>query len=1469
VVKFCGDALIVLWPTDVSASEAMKSTAVRVATMCALHLIADCSGVPDTSNPNGALKIHCGVSCGNIHCMMLGDDDRWEFIVSGKALQDMGEAESAAALGEVCLSSSAYALVNSVFDGISYHSGVCMITEIKTCSPGCDRCARLNYRFLKIEPKANASEHIGGSSAGAGAGKGASVRPKLSIAASSMSSLKSVTQSSDQLNPASLTSPGQNLFLSTHAEQDNSGSGSLKLSPSALPSGLSITRPKSVTSDDDGLSRVPHLPTSPKPESTMKPNSLPPIDRKGFNQSNRSLLSYLSSMLSINDAKVAVDDEIGTAEDVSVTRKSRNGVGLDGSQTADVLNSGILDESHHNKDALVDPNVSPYDSLSVNRAVGSNSTRPAVLESSSSFEFRATPDSSMPMPDAQLISNNFHSSEDENEAQLYSFLSRYRHGPGAHKTVSRLIKKASSVMTSQTSSLNSAEIVEDVYNICRVFVPHPVRVAIESDTVEFLSEIRVVSTMFVEILGLDEDLNEGNFERPQKVLVAILRVLKKFGGGLRQFVVDDKGCVAIIGYGIPGHSHEDNCLRAIDTALTLHRRLQALKLDCKIGISSNRVYCGLVGSSYRCEFAMMGASVNLAARLMSNCKSVPILVESNVYKVVSDSFNFTKLPKINAKGYRHPISVYSPHGRSNEEYFDSEEVSIADSIAFVGREAIVKELLDALDAAWKYSTSMRQSDGSYSNETSGCQSFMIESLPGLGKSKCLQHIQHQAIARAQGPFNVLAITAPNPRAQSSMKYEVVKMYLHQLFGLDPALMALHWVMKNEASTETSLERLPTSQRQSADFTGGVTEMHYPPQAKSTSSAEQNAGLDSYTDKVSIERRRAESQLSDSYREIERWLTNHSTPEDVFSILRVGSLSLVPRQLERPSGKQTGYKIIIAYGDKEAVLNGTSPQPFKYSCNRDGMSEPSLQTVLENYEILDVKTLHVLELLPLLSKVLPIYSQQCYDLYVLPSAAKLELLDALIIFTLERAFLGAPWLMLLDHVHLCDVTSLDILHQLIVISKKNLVFIGALDSMQIAGAGDEDSDPLLELRKLCKCLELRPLNIAETQLLFDAIIDKSVRDVKPSSVNFDDCILEISSRSEGNAFVAVTLIFRLKESILAKTFTDIASLDFVAGEASITSFDSLSRSNQVILKLASIIGLTFRGTELSKLMTAIGVSSSGVNLSTGLQELVQIGFLAVVPDEDAVDAVNDAQVPLTDQQYGAYNAEDLLVNAAVTKALDDATSKQYRFTNTAVHDNIYELMLENQRKIAHYYMGLILEPQFADHEDQMIRRIVYHYSHSNNLEKKLEFLARAISYSLKNKDYSSVKSYLENVIEATAGKPVEELLRQRKSTNKSNRDATSSNQRYHFSYSSAVNNYSTASNSGVNASVLRRWASARMPSVLSAPAAWLRYEDLSDSLPSGSSSPERVACWIAETSVIFFRYRSADIAPSMIYLSSFI
>ena len=107
-------------------------------------------------------------------------------------------------------------------------------------------------------------------------------------------------------------------------------------------------------------------------------------------------------------------------------------------------------------------------------------------------------------------------------------------------------------------------------------------------------------------------------------------ILHTTGAYLRQFLVDDKGCVLIACWGMPHMSYLDNAHRALSAATQIRHEFERLEMETSVGITCADVYCGTVGSSERMEYAAIGSAVNMAARIMGKAKG-RLLVDQVVY----------------------------------------------------------------------------------------------------------------------------------------------------------------------------------------------------------------------------------------------------------------------------------------------------------------------------------------------------------------------------------------------------------------------------------------------------------------------------------------------------------------------------------------------------------------------------------------------------------------------------------------------------------------------------------------------------------------------------------------------------------------------------------------------------------------------------------------------------------------------
>ena len=155
------------------------------------------------------------------------------------------------------------------------------------------------------------------------------------------------------------------------------------------------------------------------------------------------------------------------------------------------------------------------------------------------------------------------------------------------------------------------------------YVHATARRAIQADTLNLLAEKRTIACVFSKVTGLDDALLDGmgGLRKVQQCVQATQRVIGDHGGELRQFILDDKGAVLIWTFGLPKATFTDNGRRALISALSVNSELRKQGLGTTMGVTMGEAFCGCVGAGSRCEYSVMGPSVNLAARLMCACST--------------------------------------------------------------------------------------------------------------------------------------------------------------------------------------------------------------------------------------------------------------------------------------------------------------------------------------------------------------------------------------------------------------------------------------------------------------------------------------------------------------------------------------------------------------------------------------------------------------------------------------------------------------------------------------------------------------------------------------------------------------------------------------------------------------------------------------------------------------------------------
>ncbi|NES80255.1 MAG: GAF domain-containing protein [Moorea sp. SIO2B7] len=115
---------------------------------------------------------------------------------------------------------------------------------------------------------------------------------------------------------------------------------------------------------------------------------------------------------------------------------------------------------------------------------------------------------------------------------------------------------------------------------------------------------------------------------------------------------------------------EDHAWEAVQTALEMSTRLKEFNkkrqaenkeiIEIGIGINSDFVISGNIGSSRRMEFTAIGDGVNLSSRLEGTSKQYgcEIVISENTYNTCKDEIIVRELDRIRVKGKTQPVSIY-------------------------------------------------------------------------------------------------------------------------------------------------------------------------------------------------------------------------------------------------------------------------------------------------------------------------------------------------------------------------------------------------------------------------------------------------------------------------------------------------------------------------------------------------------------------------------------------------------------------------------------------------------------------------------------------------------------------------------------------------------------------------------------------------------------------------------------------
>jgi adenylate cyclase len=148
------------------------------------------------------------------------------------------------------------------------------------------------------------------------------------------------------------------------------------------------------------------------------------------------------------------------------------------------------------------------------------------------------------------------------------------------------------------------------------------------------------------------------------------------GGMLDKFIGD----AIMAGFGVP-LPHGDDTDRAVRASISMVRALNAWnrervdkgqpEIHMGIGLNTDTIVAGNIGSPKRMDYTMIGDGVNLAARLESACKeySAKILMSESTYKQLKGTYRIREVDKVVVKGKTKPVLVFEVLDHYTEDTF--------------------------------------------------------------------------------------------------------------------------------------------------------------------------------------------------------------------------------------------------------------------------------------------------------------------------------------------------------------------------------------------------------------------------------------------------------------------------------------------------------------------------------------------------------------------------------------------------------------------------------------------------------------------------------------------------------------------------------------------------------------------------------------------------------------------------------
>ena len=237
-------------------------------------------------------------------------------------------------------------------------------------------------------------------------------------------------------------------------------------------------------------------------------------------------------------------------------------------------------------------------------------------------------------------------------------------------TSSDEIGQLTSAFNGMVEGLRQREIIRNAFG--RYVSPEVARVVLESpDGLSLGGRKREVTVLMSDLRGYTRFAEHGDPAGVMEVLNDYLGrmadIVIAHGGTVNEFIGDAVFAV----FGAPVE-HPDHAERAAATALAMQRTMDELndanvahgrpRFEMGIGINTGEAVVGNIGSEQRTKYAVVGAAVNLAARVESCTVGGQILLSESSVRYLGPLAEVAPPVHVELKGLDTPVALYELRG---------------------------------------------------------------------------------------------------------------------------------------------------------------------------------------------------------------------------------------------------------------------------------------------------------------------------------------------------------------------------------------------------------------------------------------------------------------------------------------------------------------------------------------------------------------------------------------------------------------------------------------------------------------------------------------------------------------------------------------------------------------------------------------------------------------------------------------